>query len=63
PVHLDFVVENIEAALERAEKAGAKRESGISSFPWGRMALFSDPFGHGFCLLEFNEQGYDAIAD
>jgi hypothetical protein len=24
--------------------------------------MFADPFGHGFCLIAFNERGYDAIA-
>jgi hypothetical protein len=22
----------------------------------------ADPFGHGFCLIQFTERGYDAIA-
>jgi hypothetical protein len=30
--------------------------------PYGRLALVADPFGHGFCLIQFNERGYDAIA-
>jgi lactoylglutathione lyase len=34
-------------------------EGGIQSFNWGRMAFMSDPFGHGFCLLEFIGEGYD----
>jgi hypothetical protein len=24
--------------------------------------MFSDPFGNGFCLIEFTGRGYDAIA-
>jgi len=24
--------------------------------------MFADPFGRGFCLIEFSEAGYDAIA-
>jgi lactoylglutathione lyase len=62
PVHLDFAVEDLEAAIARAEAAGAQREGAMSEHAWGRLALFSDPFGHGFCLLEFTEAGYDAIA-
>ena len=27
-----------------------------------RIALLADPFGHGFCLIQFSEQGYDAVA-
>jgi predicted enzyme related to lactoylglutathione lyase len=60
PVHLDFVVESIERARERVLAAGALLESDISEHPYGRLAIFSDPFGHGLCLIEFNSQGYDA---
>lgn len=49
--------------LERELAARVKRESPATEKPWGRIALFSDPFGHGFCLLELNERGYDALAD
>jgi len=62
PVHFDFVVEQLENAVERATGAGARTESAIERHPWGRMALMSDPFGHGFCLLELGPGGYDAIA-
>ena len=62
PVHLDFVVDDLEAAFSRAVKAGAKRESEIQTHPWGRIALFADPFGNGFCLLQFTGRGYDEIA-
>lgn len=61
PVHLDFAVTGIESAVERAVAAGAKLESGIESFNWGCQATFCDPFGHGFCLLEFSEHGYEAV--
>jgi predicted enzyme related to lactoylglutathione lyase len=62
PVHLDFVVEDLEAAVTRAREAGAVPEKDIASHDWGRIALFADPFGNGFCLLEFSARGYDAIA-
>ena len=62
PVHLDFVVPDIEAALGRAIAAGAVAESGIADHAWGRIAQLADPFGHGFCLLQFTARGYDAIA-
>jgi predicted enzyme related to lactoylglutathione lyase len=62
PVHLDFVVRELEEALRRVEAAGATREGGITEHSWGRMALLADPFGHGFCLLELSARGYDAIA-
>jgi predicted enzyme related to lactoylglutathione lyase len=62
PVHFDFVVPDLDAALARAVAAGAKRESEPRDHAYGRLVLLSDPFGHGVCLLEFNEHGYDAIA-
>jgi predicted enzyme related to lactoylglutathione lyase len=61
PVHMDFVVDDLEAARDRASQAGARIESEITSHAWGRMVLCSDPFGNGFCLLEMNERGYDAL--
>jgi len=63
PVHLDFVVPSIDLAVELALRAGAVMESAIADAPNGRIAYFSDPFGHGFCLLEFNDLGYDALAE
>ena len=61
PVHLDFVVTDVEAAVERAVAAGARSEGEIASHVWGRMALMSDPFGNGFCLIEFVGRGYEEI--
>ncbi|MGH8667489.1 MAG: VOC family protein [Burkholderiales bacterium] len=62
PVHLDFVVAALAPAVERAVQAGAKSEGPIQSFEWGRQALMSDPFGNGFCLLQWIGRGYDAVA-
>ena len=62
PVHLDFEVEDVCVAVERAIRAGAKLEGEIQTFQWGRLALMSDPFGHGFCLLQFMGSGYDDVA-
>lgn len=61
PVHLDFVVEDIAAATERAVQAGATLEGEIQTFDWGRLANLSDPFGHGLCLLQFVGKGYDEV--
>src|SRR5690349_6783766 len=60
PVHFDIAVSDLEAAVERALAAGARRESDITTHPWGRMCLLADPFGHGVCLLDLTP-GYDAI--
>ncbi len=62
PVHLDLSVEDLDAALRRAVAAGARPEGAVQSFPWGRLAAMSDPFGHGFCLLQFSGSGYDQAA-
>jgi len=61
PVHLDFAVADLEAAIKRAEAAGAKLDRDIQSRQWGRMANMADPFGNGFCLLEFRGRGYDEL--
>jgi predicted enzyme related to lactoylglutathione lyase len=62
PVHLDVEVEDLEASVEQALRAGAKLEAEMQTFPWGRIAMMSDPFGHGFCLLQFLGGGYDEVA-
>ena len=63
PVHLDFVIPDLDAAVARATAAGAVVEAPAVSRSWGRIAMLADPFGHGFCLIEFSEAGYDAIAN
>jgi lactoylglutathione lyase len=61
PVHLDFEVTDLPKAVARAMAAGAAMEHDIEAKAWGRIATFSDPFGNGFCLLEFTGRGYDEI--
>ena len=61
PVHFDFVVDDIEAALTRALAAGARAETPIRVEPWGKLATCADPFGHGFCLIEFLGRGYGEL--
>jgi predicted enzyme related to lactoylglutathione lyase len=58
PVHLDFEVDDVPAAVQRALASGANLEGEIQTFAWGRLAMMSDPFGHGFCLLQFVGRGY-----
>jgi predicted enzyme related to lactoylglutathione lyase len=62
PVHLDFVVDDLDVAVARAEAAGAIREGAMRTARWGRIATLADPFGNGFCLIEFLNRGYDEIA-
>jgi predicted enzyme related to lactoylglutathione lyase len=63
PLHLDFVVDDIDGAVARAVAAGAVLEEPATTRQWGRLALLADPFGHGFCLVQFLGRGYDEIAD
>lgn len=58
PVHLDFVVADLAAAVQRAEAAGATREGDVRAFDWGRFLVMADPFGNGFCVLQFEGEGY-----
>lgn len=62
PVHLDFTVHDITAATKQAVAAGAAQEGGIESHAWGDIVHLADPFGHGFCLIQFRGRGYDEIA-
>jgi predicted enzyme related to lactoylglutathione lyase len=62
PVHLDFVVEDIESAVQKAIAFGARLEKPIATHKWGKLALMADPFGHGFCFVQFLGRGYDEIA-
>jgi len=61
PVHLDFVVDGIDAAAAKLMALGANLERPIQDRKWGRMASLADPFGHGIDLLEFKGRGYDEI--
>jgi predicted enzyme related to lactoylglutathione lyase len=63
PVHLDWVVADIDAALARAVAAGAALERPVRERLWGTIAVLSDPFGHGFCLIQFSDAGYDALVE
>jgi len=62
PLHLDFVVTDLDSAIKRALAAGAVLESPPSQQAYGRLALLHDPFGHGFCLLQFEGKGYDELS-
>lgn len=62
PVHLDFVVEDIDDAVARAVRAGAVLEQPVATHKWGRLALLADPFGHGYCFVQFLGRGYDEVA-
>ncbi|MFO1039244.1 MAG: VOC family protein [Geminicoccaceae bacterium] len=62
PLHLDLAVDDLDAAVARATAAGALLEHPAREAPYGRIAVLADPFGHGFCLIEFTSAGYDPMA-
>jgi predicted enzyme related to lactoylglutathione lyase len=63
PVHLDVVVDDLDAALARAVAADARVETEIRVEAWGKIVVVADPFGHGLCLIEFLGRGYDEISE
>ncbi|MET0985806.1 MAG: VOC family protein [Steroidobacteraceae bacterium] len=63
PVHLDFVVDDVDAVVRKAVAAGATVEDAATTHVWGRIAHLSDPFGHGICILQFLNRGYDEVAN
>ena len=55
------LVDDLDAAIAKVLAAGAVQEGETCDAAYGRIAMFADPFGHGFCLIEFGPQGYDAL--
>jgi predicted enzyme related to lactoylglutathione lyase len=62
PVHLDFIVPDIDAAVGRLTGLGAALDREIQQREYGRMANLADPFGNGFDLIEFSGSGYDGVS-
>lgn len=62
PIHLDVVVDDLMQALARAIAAGMVQEGEVREANWGRIVQLSDPFGHGWCLLQFLGDGYDELS-
>ena len=55
---MDFVVDDVTKAAQRAIDAGAIPESDYVEWNGSKCITFSDPFGHGFCLIEFAGDTY-----
>lgn len=52
PDHIYFGVPDLEAALGRAEKAGAEIVRPIERQPWGERSFYcNDPFGNKLCFV------------
>jgi predicted enzyme related to lactoylglutathione lyase len=58
PVHFDLVVDDVDAAADRAVAAGARRETGHIDWRGSRCISLSDPFGHGFCFNQIERGTY-----
>ena len=58
PVHVDFVVDDVAKAADQAISAGAIQESECVEWKSSKCITFSDPFGNGFCLIEFSNGTY-----
>jgi predicted enzyme related to lactoylglutathione lyase len=60
PVHFDVVVSDLDDAVRRVTAAGARLEAGPIEWHGSSCMTFADPFGHGFCLLQFvNGKSYE----
>jgi len=59
PVHFDLVVDDVDAAAKRALAAGARQETGHVDWRGSRCVSLSDPFGHGFCFIQFENGTYE----
>ena len=62
PVHLDFIVEDLDQMVAQLIALGASLDRGIKIREYGRIANMADPFGNGFDLIEFAGPGYDAVS-
>jgi catechol 2,3-dioxygenase-like lactoylglutathione lyase family enzyme len=53
PDHVYFGVSDLEAALQRAEGAGAVISKSIETQPWGERSFYcTDPFGNKLCFVD-----------
>lgn len=60
PVHMDFVVDDVGEAAQRALDAGAIQQGDREEWMGSKWITFADPFGNGFCVIEFAGDGYAA---
>ena len=61
PVHLDFIVSDLDQVIARALRSGASLDRGCEDREYGRIANMADPFGNGFDLIEFAPGGYAVL--
>ena len=61
PVHVDFIVTDLDGMVARLCSFGASLDREVQSREYGRMANMADPFGNGLDLIEFSGPGYDNV--
>jgi len=61
PVHLDFIVTDLDGTVARLCDLGASLDREIQIREYGRIANMGDLFGNGFDLIEFSGPGYDNV--
>ncbi len=62
PVHLDFIVSDLDRTVARLTEIGGTQEGTTQTREYGRIAYMADPFGNGFDLIAFSGDGYDGVA-
>jgi hypothetical protein len=62
PVHLDFIVSDLDATVARLSALGGSLDRAIKLREYERIGNMADPFDNGFDLIEFSGAGYDAVA-
>lgn len=62
PVHLDFVVPDLDGMVACLTALGASCNRPIGAREYGRIANTVDPFGNGFDMIEPSGDGYAAVA-
>lgn len=50
-IHIDVLVDSLDAALDRLVALGASDTGTREELPRGRIAIMIDPEGNEFCLL------------
>jgi len=53
PIHLDVHVSDLEKCVSIVVELGGIKE-GEKCGDWGAVAFCADPFGNGFCLMQYN---------
>jgi predicted enzyme related to lactoylglutathione lyase len=62
PVHLDFIVTDLDQTIARLTALGGTLDREVKTREYGRIANMADPFGNGFDLIEFSGAGYDGLS-